>query len=155
MPVDMEALKEMSKAAGPEDMERTSIHLPQRGAEEVEEVAWIVIMKTPSVRLHQMFRLDSARMEIGRAYDTPIFLDDRTVSMRHAAIKYERVDDQDEFVLYDLASTNGTYLNGASVHLAVLKDDDRIRVGETELAFKKVGEPKLETITPAANKQKG
>jgi pSer/pThr/pTyr-binding forkhead associated (FHA) protein len=101
-------------------------------------------MKTPSVRLHQFFRLDSARMEIGRSYDTPIFLDDRTVSMRHAAIRYERVKEKDEFVLYDLASTNGTYLNDVSIHLAVLKDNDRIRVGETEMAFKKVEEARRE-----------
>ena len=98
-------------------------------------------MKTPSVRLHQIFRLDSARLEIGRAYDTPIFLDDRAVSMRHAAIRYELKDDKMQFMLYDLASRNGTFLNDKAIHVAAVKDNDRIRIGETELAFKMVGDP--------------
>jgi pSer/pThr/pTyr-binding forkhead associated (FHA) protein len=45
-------------------------------------------------------------------------------------------------VLYDLASTNGTFINGDPIHVAVLRDDDRVRVGETEMVFKKVGEPR-------------
>ena len=80
-------------------------------------------------------------MELGRAFDVAYFVDDRTVSTRHAAIRYERVEDRFEFVLYDLASTNGSFVNGARTNWAILKDDDRIRVGETELVFKKVGDP--------------
>src|SRR5262249_4311440 len=79
--------------------------------EAVDAVAFLVIMKTPSVRLHQMFRLDKEKMDIGRAFDTPIFLDDKTVSLRHAAVRYEMVGNRAEFVLYDLAALNGTYLN--------------------------------------------
>lgn len=118
--------------------EETSKAAFEGGSESVDDVAWVVIMKTPSVRKHQLYRLDHPRMEMGRAYDTPIYLDDKTVSMRHAAIRYETVNDSTEFVLYDLASTNGTLLNGTSVRHSVLKDGDTIKVGETEMVFKKV-----------------
>jgi pSer/pThr/pTyr-binding forkhead associated (FHA) protein len=53
------------------------------------------------------------------------------------------VSERFEFVLYDLASTNGSYVNGALVHMAVLRDNDRIRIGETELVFKKVEDPPM------------
>jgi hypothetical protein len=137
MPVSPEMLHESRPEA---EMERTNVHLPARPTEAVADIAWLVIISSPTAHLHQMYRLDAVRMEIGRAFDTPIFVDDKTVSSRHAAIRYERVNDRFEFVLYDLASTNGTFLNGAPVHMEVLKDEDRIRVGETDLAFKKVGD---------------
>jgi hypothetical protein len=122
------------------EMEKTNFRLPVRPSELVGDVAWLVILKSPTAHIHQLYRLDALRMELGRAFDAPIFVDDKTVSSRHAALRYERVEDRSEFVLYDLASTNGTYVNGSPIHMAPLKDDDRIRVGETELVFKKVGD---------------
>ena len=107
-------------------------------AETVPEVGLLVLMRTPSSKLHQIFRIDSARMELGRSLDATIFLDDKAVSMRHSAIRYEKRGDAFEFVLYDLASTNGTYLNGQRISSTVLKDNDRIEIGESVLAFKKV-----------------
>ena len=123
------------------EMERTNVHLAVRPMEAVADFAWLAILKSPSGHANQIYRIDAIRMELGRAFDAPIFVDDKTVSSRHAAIRYERVNERFEFVLYDLASTNGSYVNGLQTHLAVLKDDDRIRVGETELVFKKVGDP--------------
>ena len=122
------------------DMERTSLHAPPRPAKTVADVAWLAVLKCPNARSNQIFWLDSPRMELGRKFDAPIFVDDRAVSSRHAAIRYESVNGRHEFVLYDLASTNGSIVNGSSVHTAVLRDNDRIRVGETELVFKKVGD---------------
>ncbi len=122
------------------DMERTSLYAPPRPSKPVADVAWLAVLKCPNARSNQIFWLDSPRMELGRKFDAPIFVDDRAVSSRHAAIRYESVNGRHEFVLYDLASTNGSIVNGASVHTAILRDNDRIRVGETELVFKKVGD---------------
>jgi|SRR5579871_2922034 len=105
---------------------------------QVSSVAWLVITKTPSTRLHQIYRLDRVRMEIGRAMDCQIMLDDDQVSMRHAVVRFESTDASAEFVLRDLASTNGTYVNGSEVFKVVLRDGDRITLGETELVFKKL-----------------
>ena len=126
------------------DREQTNLHLPPKPVIKVADFAWLAVLKCPNPRANQIFRLDSARMEIGRKFDASIFVDDRAVSSRHAAIRYERVADTYEFVLYDLASTNGSFVNGKNVHTAVLKDDDRIRVGETDIVFKKVGEAPAE-----------
>ena len=133
----MEAAAVMGSEQGL-DVERSSLHPPPRPAPTVADVAWLAVLKSPNARSHQIYWLDSPRMELGRKFDAPIFVDDRAVSSRHAAIRYESVNGRQEFVLYDLASTNGSIVNGTSVHTAVLKDDDRIRVGETELVFKKV-----------------
>ena len=71
-------------------------------------------------------------MRIGRTADNEIALDDSQISRHHAAISREA----DGFSLEDLGSTNGTFLNGGRiVEQHHLKDGDRIRVGNTTLAF--------------------
>ena len=121
--------------------DNTETYTSERPAPAVAELAWLAVIASPSAHENQIFRLDATRMEMGRAFDAPIFIDDKTVSSRHAAVRYERVNDVLEFVLYDLASTNGSLVNGALIHTIVLRDNDRIKLGETELVFKKVGDP--------------
>jgi sulfite reductase (NADPH) flavoprotein alpha-component len=60
-----------------------------------------------------------------------VVLDDRDVSRRHARL--EIVDNQ--LVLTDLGSTNGTYVNDAPVSRRVLVPGDRIRMGRYELTW--------------------
>ena len=107
---------------------------------EVTALAWLAITRTRTVRYGDIFRLDKPRLIIGRGEDVDIFLDDSLVGSSHAAIKVEVVPrGVPEFILCDLASTNGTYLNGQRVLAPVaMKDGDRIVLGETELVFKKV-----------------
>lgn len=109
-------------------------------SEHIPEVGMFVVMKTPTARIHQIFRLETAKMELGRSFDASIFIDDRAISMRHAAIRYEKNEDVFDFVLYDLASTNGTFVNSQRVNKAVLSDDDVIEIGESVLVFKRVKE---------------
>ena len=69
---------------------------------------------------------------IGRSSECAIPVKDRYLSRRHAEI--EAVNGN--WVLKDLGSANGTYLNGARVeHDMSLVSGDRIRVGDTELVF--------------------
>ncbi|MCX7595568.1 MAG: FHA domain-containing protein [Fischerella sp.] len=73
---------------------------------------------------------------IGRDRSCGIYLGDRHVSRRHAAIQY--IDDIDElgFYLMDFTSKNGTYVNGEPVYRPVkLQDGDRIRLGSTVFSF--------------------
>jgi sulfite reductase (NADPH) flavoprotein alpha-component len=60
-----------------------------------------------------------------------VVLDDPDVSRRHARL--EIVDNQ--LVLTDLGSTNGTYVNDARVTRQVLVSGDRMRVGRFELTW--------------------
>jgi hypothetical protein len=70
-------------------------------------------------------------MSIGREHDNNIELKDPDVGRYHARILYDR----GRFVLEDLESSNGTWLNGEKISEAALKNGDRIKIGETELAI--------------------
>lgn len=94
--------------------------------------AWLVIRS--GLRAGRDCRL-GAQTTIGRdGIGCDLVLDDDSISAQHARIKMER----GEFVLYDLASTNGTFLNGQRIQRAALADDDVILIGSTRLIFKEV-----------------
>lgn len=70
---------------------------------------------------------------IGRSSDNQIVLADPSVSKVHARIDF----DQGRFVLADMGSTNGTFLNGAPVTKpTVLRPGDRLQVGGSVLEFR-------------------
>jgi serine phosphatase RsbU (regulator of sigma subunit)/pSer/pThr/pTyr-binding forkhead associated (FHA) protein len=69
---------------------------------------------------------------IGRSSECNIPVKDRYLSRRHAEI----IPDTGKWILKDLGSANGTYLNGARVDSdRPLRSGDRIRVGDTEIVF--------------------
>lgn len=69
---------------------------------------------------------------IGRDPQNDLVLDDRRVSRKHAEIRLRL----GRYTLYDLQSTNGTYVNGRRVAEKVLDDGDTISVGGLELVFR-------------------
>lgn len=76
-----------------------------------------------------------ANTDIGRAQTNTIMLSDATVSRQHARLRLE----EDIFMLYDLGSANGTFVNGARVEKPVaVKDGDVIRFGDVEFTFKQL-----------------
>ena len=76
--------------------------------------------------------LDGNTFSIGRASDCTIPIKDRYLSRKHAEI----VAIGTAWVLKDLGSANGTYLNGSRVERdEFLKGGDRIRLGDTEIVF--------------------
>ena len=79
----------------------------------------------------QPFRPGDGRTLIGRSPECDIFLDDVTVSRRHAEI----VREGDEFTIRDLGSLNGTYVNRRRIESAALEDDDEVQIGKYRLTF--------------------
>ena len=71
-------------------------------------------------------------LAIGRDPQNDIVLDDRRVSRKHSEIRVRL----GRYTLYDLQSTNGTYVNGRRVAEIVLSDGDRIAIGGVELLFR-------------------
>ena len=69
---------------------------------------------------------------IGRDQQNDVVLDDRRVSRKHAEIRLRL----GRYTLYDLQSTNGTYVNGRRVAEKVLDDGDRISIGGLEVVFR-------------------
>lgn len=70
-------------------------------------------------------------LTIGRDPENDIVLDDRRVSRRHAEIRLRL----GRYTLYDLQSTNGTFVNDRRVAEVVLSDGDRIAIGGSELVI--------------------
>jgi pSer/pThr/pTyr-binding forkhead associated (FHA) protein len=79
----------------------------------------------------QPFQPAGERTLIGRSPECDIFLDDVTVSRRHAEI----VREGEEFTLRDLGSLNGTYVNRKRIESAKLEDDDEVQIGKYRLTF--------------------
>ncbi len=77
------------------------------------------------------FLLDTEVTTVGRHPKADIFLDDVTVSRRHA----EFVRTGRNFKVRDLASLNGTYYNGSRVDEVLLEDGSEIQVGKFKLSF--------------------
>ena len=77
----------------------------------------------------ERFRIRAARTAIGRAGDNSLVIRDPDVSSHHAEILVSG----NHFVLKDIASTNGTFLNGERISEARLYLNDEIRVGSTRI----------------------
>jgi FHA domain/zinc-ribbon domain len=79
----------------------------------------------------QSFQPEDGRTLVGRSPECQIFLDDVTVSRRHAEI----VRDGDTFTIRDLGSLNGTYVNRKRIESTVLENDDEVQIGKYRLTF--------------------
>lgn len=77
------------------------------------------------------FIIDSTIVNIGRHPDSRIFLDDVTVSRRHAEVRYT----EGHYQVSDVGSLNGTYLNRERVESARLTSGDELQVGKFKLVF--------------------
>lgn len=78
-----------------------------------------------------VFQLQGLETLIGREPGVGIRLDSTYVSKRHAVIRLT----QQGYVVADLNSSNGTFVNGQRVSMAVLKDGDQLALGSEALAF--------------------
>lgn len=77
------------------------------------------------------FLLDQDVTTVGRHPNADIFLDDVTVSRRHA--EFHRHGTQ--FQIKDLASLNGTYFDGVRIDSALLDDGAEVQIGKFKLTF--------------------
>ena len=68
-------------------------------------------------------------LTVGREEGNPVQLNDERISRFHLKIQ----EDEGKLVLADLESTNGTKVNGESVHLCLIRPGDVIAVGRTVL----------------------
>lgn len=77
------------------------------------------------------FLINEEVTKIGRAPENEIFLDDITVSRRHA----EMVREKNRFSIKDMGSLNGTYLNGSVITENNLNSGDELQIGKFRLHF--------------------
>lgn len=77
------------------------------------------------------YELVEQQITIGRAPDNMIYVEDASVSSRHAELRAEAKN----YRLCDLGSTNGTRVNGTATTETILRNGDRIRFGAVEARF--------------------
>lgn len=93
----------------------------------------LVVVRGPNAG--SRFLLDRERTSIGRHPESDIFLDDVTVSRRHAIVSHR----EGKMVVEDNGSLNGTYVNGDRVEERELATGDELQIGRFKVLF--VGDP--------------
>jgi pSer/pThr/pTyr-binding forkhead associated (FHA) protein len=83
------------------------------------------------------YLLEQSVTTIGRSPENDVFLDDVTVSRKHAVL--DRREDG-MFFVRDVGSLNGTYVNGEQVEQTTLASGDEVQIGMFKLAFFAAGE---------------
>jgi len=111
----------------------TSAANDDKNAQDVEALppgsAMLVVKRGPNAGTR--FRLDKPVTTVGRHPASGIYLDDITVSRRHAEFRRNN----GEFHVVDLGSLNNTYVNRQPVESSVLASGDQIQIGNYRLVF--------------------
>ncbi|TET34234.1 MAG: FHA domain-containing protein [Planctomycetota bacterium] len=81
--------------------------------------------------------LGKESVTIGRSNDNPVPLDDPKASRKHAQIILVGGD----YIVVDLKSRNGTYLNGKRIDREILRDGDLITIGDSQITYLGMAEP--------------
>jgi pSer/pThr/pTyr-binding forkhead associated (FHA) protein len=91
--------------------------------------ALLIVRRGPNAGAR--FLLDADRTTAGRRPDSDIFLDDVTVSRKHA----EFLRRGEQFVVRDVGSLNGTYVQRDRIEEAVLRAGDEVQIGKYRMIF--------------------
>ena len=94
-----------------------------------EGCALLVVQRGPNAGAR--FLLDADRTTAGRQPSSDIFLDDVTVSRKHAVFSRG----EDGFTVRDVGSLNGTYVNGERIDAVLLRTGDEVQIGKFRLVF--------------------
>ena len=90
-----------------------------------------VLVVRQGAKAGSRYAIDADTTTIGRHPDSDIFLDDITVSRRHAEI----IQTGASFEVVDSGSLNGTYVNRERIEKALLSSGDEIQIGKFKLVF--------------------
>jgi pSer/pThr/pTyr-binding forkhead associated (FHA) protein len=102
-------------------------------------MALLVVRRGPNAGAR--FLLDHDVTTSGRHPDSDIFLDDVTVSRRHAEFHRGGTG----FTVRDVGSLNGTYVNRERVESSSLSNGDEVQIGKFRLVF--IAGPRLDDVT--------
>ena len=91
--------------------------------------ALLVVQRGPSAG--SRFLLDTDTVTAGRSSDAEIFLDDVTVSRKHAEFRRG----SDGYTVRDVGSLNGTYVNRDRIDAVLLQGGDEVQIGKFRLVY--------------------
>jgi pSer/pThr/pTyr-binding forkhead associated (FHA) protein len=131
VPVDSTATISLAGATGADVSSDRQLNPVDAAAVDALPVgsALLVVQRGPGAG--SRFLLDKDVTTAGRHADSEIFLDDVTVSRRHATFTREGAS----FTVADAGSLNGTYVNRDRIDHVVLKDTDEVQIGKYRLVF--------------------
>jgi hypothetical protein len=110
----------------PEEGEDAPLTLEELGAD-----GPALVVRSGGGRAGEHFLPTGERTTIGRSPDCDIFLDDVTVSRKHAVL----VQKEDAFYIEDQGSLNGTFLNRRRIESGRLENGDELQIGKYKLSF--------------------
>ena len=99
--------------------------------EELKTEGPALVVRSGGGRAGEHFLLRTEAITVGRSPDCDIFLDDVTVSRRHALLRREN----GRFFIEDQGSLNGTFLNRKRIETGALEDGDELQIGKYKLTF--------------------
>ncbi|HET7173430.1 MAG TPA: FHA domain-containing protein [Nocardioidaceae bacterium] len=121
------------KFGGPDRVEEGDRRLSADEMAAVESLpvgtALLVVQRGPSAG--SRFLLDKDEVTAGRHPDSEIFLDDVTVSRRHAVFRRT----SDGYLVSDVGSLNGTYVNRDRIDEVLLSGGDEVQIGKYRLVY--------------------
>lgn len=95
-----------------------------------------VIIQTVDGVIVNRFDIDDTGLSFGRGDSNSVQIDDTAVSSNHAEIVIEEnTDGKQEYIIRDVGSTNGTFLNEQKIDCQPLRHKDIIRVGWNNFVF--------------------
>jgi hypothetical protein len=124
--VHEEAGAETTLALTPDEVEKARLDLGELGIK-----GPALVVRAGGGLAGEVFSAVGERTTVGRSPDCDVFLDDVTVSRRHATL----IHDGSRFLLEDQSSLNGTFLNRRRIETAELADGDEVQIGKYRLTF--------------------
>jgi hypothetical protein len=104
--------------------------------EDTSLMGWLIVKSGPSLRRGHILKIRSGAIYGRSRKHADVLIDDEKVSSKHALIKVK----EEKFILVDLGSTNGTFVNGTELTGAIeIQENDEIRIGNTCFVLKVLG----------------
>jgi hypothetical protein len=125
----------------PVDLNETTITYAPAEREEIDadfiyrdatQGVTVLLVRAGGGREGEVIPLDTDVLTIGRSPHSDIFLDDVTVSRHHARV----IRDENGFLVEDLNSLNGTYINRRRIERHRLTQGDELQIGKFKLVFR-------------------
>ena len=120
-------------AHAPADIPESDYHLSREEQATVDalhpDTALLIVLRGPNSGAR--FLLDDAEITTGRGPESDIFLDDVTVSRKHAVFSREGHG----YGVRDVGSLNGTYVNKERIDQVALRTGDEVQIGKFRLVY--------------------
>lgn len=123
-------LRELEQATGDPSGSSEPIPTPTSGVEALPVGAALLVVKR-GPNAGSRFQLDKEVVSAGRHPQSDIFLDDVTVSRRHAEFRRTAQG----YEVSDVGSLNGTYVNREPIESSSLSNGDEVQIGKFRLVF--------------------